>query len=203
MQQEEKAADEKAGDAEEDDEKKPPARQNAVLRRYFRQQYIAFAGDGVYLNRTFMERYVDRQIDHLLEQTERRLTELERNADLGCETWRDWAEAPGDRRSREAFKRALKDLEDAADSLGDKLAGIFRGMSYKAVVPPLPHEGAPEAVRDTLKGLKAETLEVRTAVTEYLFEPSHTVKLETLSGDDILARLYRLKKTAEGLRKSL
>ena len=190
-------------EAEDEEDKKPPSRQNMLLRGYFRRQYESFAGDGVSMNRTFTERYVDRQIDHLLEQTEQRLAEMNRYVRQTCSDWQLLLEAPDDDSQRRTLKRTLEGLEDVADRLGDRLGPIFWGLNTKGELPPIPDPDDKGAAAALLGILKEEARAATESVEKYLFKPSHIVSVESLRGDDILVRLYRVEKLAGGFRKKM
>jgi hypothetical protein len=190
----------------EDEEKEsaPASRQNAILRAYYRSQYLNLRSERYDLNETFMENYVDRQIDAFLADIEGRLeglkywmAEAERNHEaLLCSE--DAAEKNEPRRRLAA---ALKEVDNIAGGLKRRLENVFLRLDGKEKLPiEIAREGD---FREEMAFLRKQADIADRRIRDYLFRTTNTVPYVHLQGENMMIRLYWAEKTADGIRDRL
>jgi hypothetical protein len=192
----------------EEEETLPPARQNALLRQFFRRQYLRLRSDSTELNRSFLEAYVDRQIDHFLQYIERRLEQLRQSVRKSEEMRKQWSRENPDPaargRQKMLFERSLKELEDEAGALHGMLAMVLSSLdtkqSLRRQIDPLSRASF----------FEKEMLYIETQVTaadrrirDYLFRATSTVAVESLSCDNMMVLLHKAKEMAKRIRREL
>jgi hypothetical protein len=191
----------------EEEEKEPPppaARQNTILRGYFRSQYMNLRSERYDLNETFMEKYVDRQIDVFLADIDSRLEELRDWLDRAEEAHATMLHSEDENQKQQARKRlerALKEVDKSAGGLKSKLLNVFLRLDSKE---DLPIEiGWKADFREEMVFLReqVETAEMR--IRDYLFRATNTVPYLDLKGENMMIRLYWAEKTADRIRDLL
>jgi len=192
---------------EEEDEDEPPppaARQNTILRAYFRRQYLNLRSERYDLNETFMEKYVDRQIDVFLADIDSRLKELKYWLDQAEEAHQNMLTAEDENQKKGARKqlaKALKEVDNSAGGLKNKLLNIFLRLDSKERLPIQIDSKTDHREEMAFLREQVDTAEIR--IRDYLFRATNTVPYLDLKGENMMIRLYWAEKTADGIRDLL
>lgn len=188
----------------EDEEEPPPSRQNMILRAFFRQQYIGLRTERYDVNETFMEKYVDRQIDAFLEDVESRLEKLNNYLAQAVEAHAMLLDSEDSVVRKEASARyatALKRIDDSAGGLKGKLLHIFPRIDSKERLPiEIDSTGG---YQDEMRFLTEQVEEAENRIRDYLFRTTNTVPYQNLRRQNMMIRLYWAEKTADGIKDSL
>ncbi len=179
----------------------PAARQNAILRAYFREQYLNLRTERYDLNETFMERYVDRQIDSFLEDIDSRLKALRYSLEEVERAYNELSRATNSGTKREDLTRLatlLKEIDNNAGGLRGKLLNVFIQLDGKENLP-IKITSADD-YRKEMKFLREQVDEAEKRIREYLFQNRSTVPYQDLKRENMIIRLYWAEKTAEGIR---
>lgn len=176
----------------------PPARQNPILREHFEERYPRFGDDRI--NRPFLERYVDDQIDHFLEVMESDLAQMRQafeeadRARLRCLA----GENPEDRR---AFRDSLRELERRAGDLRGRLRFILRGIDDRKSFSPPKQEGP--LFEAAFEFLREHVEKAENGIRDYFFGTNPTVRYEDLQDENLLIHLYWIDRAAAHIRERL
>jgi len=190
-----------AEEEDEEDESPPPgARQNDILRAYFRNQYVSLRTERYDLNESFMERYIDRQIDAFLEDVDSRLKGLNSSLDQAEKVYRKLAECADPDVERE-LAEDLEEVDDAAGGLRGRLANIFLQLDGKEKLPI--EINASDGFGEEMTFLKNQIHEAEKRIRDYLFQTTNTIPYQNLKGENMIIRLHWAEKTAEGIRDEL
>jgi hypothetical protein len=189
---------------DEDEEPILPARQNLLLRAYFRKQYLNMRTDRFDLNESFMERYVDRQIDHFVETLEELVERLKQRLRAAEEAHRDWSTPEDDGRARARgvrFAKALKEVGDTAGDIRGKLSHVFFQLDGKERLPiEIASQGSYE---EEMAYLRTQVEEAVARISDYMFDSTYTVPYENLKKKNMIIRLYWAEETADRIRERL
>jgi len=188
-------------DEEEVEEPVPPARQNFLLRAYFRKQYLQMRTDRFDLNESFMERYIDRQIDHFVEVLEELVERLKGRLELAEAEHTNWSGSRDTRNGHVRFSRALKELGDTAGDIRGKLSHVFFQLDSKERLPI--EIAAQSSYQNEMSYLRTQVEEAVSRIRAYMFDSTYTVPVQNLKKENMLIRLYWAEKTADGIRDQL
>lgn len=180
------------------------ARQNPLLREYFQEQYRFFnTTPGVEPNRRFREEYIDRRIDHFLEEIEEKLEIIHQLYDRASQH-RSNALGRGIPEQEktlaiQGLETTLDELKGKTDSLRDQLALVFRGLDHKRDLEEAEQVGDPAApLYGTEMAFIGDQLDkADTRIREYLFLSLNTVRWDHLQDQNMLVNLYWAQKMAE------
>ena len=181
-----------------------PARQNAILRAYFRKQYMSLRVERYEFNQTFMEKYVDRQIDTFLDDVDARLKQLVEDLTLAEREHEAWLldTDPETTRAEEwRLENALDEVADTAGGLKSKLSRVFVQLDGKERLPI--EVQAQDGYQEEMSYLRDQVSEAERRICDYLFRTTNTVPYQNLKGENMLIRLFWAEKTAEEIRKQL
>lgn len=202
---------------ETDPEEAPthPARQNQILRDYFLRQYLdakrvrpllpsQSPPPSEKLPDPFVDRYVDKRIDHFIEELRRSMSQIEEE----LEAVRRAGSALAEDRSSESLLRRLKDsLDPLADHLGDlhkTLSIILVELKSKADFEPQVGKGPQNpGFAKEIEYISQQYSQAAREISDYFFEPSFTVSVNQMKGENMLIRLNWAQKMAKELRKAL
>jgi hypothetical protein len=190
--------------SQEEKEPPPAARQNIILRSHFRSQYMHLRAERYDLNETFMEKYVDRQIDTFLSDIDARLKQLNywlKQAELAYAKWSDPNQAADEQQERARLNKALREVDKAAGGLKGKLDNIFLRLNGKEK-PPVeiqPEDGFDQE----MTFLREQVNEAEKRIRDYLFRTTNVIPYESIRGENMIIRLYWTEKTANGIRDVL
>lgn len=195
-------------EVDEEKEKLPAARQNALLRQFFKRQYLRLRRKSHDLNTFFLDAYVDRQIDRFLQDIQRKLEELHRSLRHSAEMREQWSrESPGPAargRQRSLFERALKELEDRTGDLHGMLALVLPSLKSKQALPRSMDPCSPaNFYEEEMRFIEAQVTEADLRIRDYLFDATNTVRVENLRCDNMMIRLHRAKEMAKQIRREL
>ena len=197
-------------DARAQEEDLPPARQNQILREYFRRQYsgIEFNEKWPEANDFFVERYIDRRIDVFLQQVREKLSNLKSRFAQVQEIRERTLSAPATGRdavlNRKEWRRQLKELRDVANALRETLAFIFTDLDSKGGFKPKIEDRAVKTGFDgEMNFMEEQIKKAEQRIVDYLFVPRNTVNLQDLQDENMLIHLYRVKELADEIRDKL
>jgi len=194
----------------------PIARQNELLRTHFREMLhprtrtppneLQIASDD-----EFVERFVDRQIDNYLKEIDKQLNRLNSNLTAG-ENLRDRVLvlrgiSLTQGLQEEAFvrfNRALKEVQDSADSLKDQLKFAFRGLGSKAELEHVVgHSSKVNFYQEELRFLRQQSKLAEEGIRDYLFRSVSTVEVRDLREENMVVCLSLVEQMAREVRRSL
>lgn len=102
------------------------------------------------------------------------------------------------------MKGTIKELAEHAHNLRTMLAFVLIDLKGNSEFKP---EIKPEAVGNgfekEIEFLREQVQKTDEHIRNYFFSPNHTVSLDELKGENMLAFLYRLREMAEKLHKQL
>lgn len=182
------------------------ARQNPVLRNFFREEYLSFHPTlGPEL---FLEHYIDRRIDHFLDDSERDLLQLKKAFD-DCRETRDLVQRQGSGRERvrgeEQLAARLERISKKAGQLKKKLSLVFpASLHYKSdfEFPPLRRPEVPLLDRELgAIGGRIQLLEEH--LRNYLFRNTPVVSVGDLAEHDILVLLFEIRQICHSAEAAL
>jgi hypothetical protein len=184
----------------------PVARQNVILRQYFRQRYFSFydSDSPLSANERFVESFVDSQIDDFIAKTDRRLRELNESYEVASKLRSRLASDPEtmDPVALRAYVTVLRRVGKLADNLRDDLAFIFLGLDRKGSLPQsIRSDAQKDFCEDELLYIGEQIDVAEKRIRNYLFEPDLIVDLESLRGENMLIRLYWVEQMTKEIRK--
>lgn len=183
---------------EEKDPPPPPARHNPILREHFEERYPRFGDDRV--NKPFLERYVDQQIDHFLEVMESDLSQMRQAFEEAEGARLRWlaGEDPEDRKS---LRDSLREVERRAGDLRGRLRHILRGIDDRKNFSPPKQEGP--LFEGTFEFLREHVDKAEDGIRDYFFRANPTVRYEDLQDENLLVHLYWIDRAAAHIRNGL
>ena len=128
---------------EEEEEEISPARQNPILRAHFRRQFAnmrSFNRSGRARTDPFLEDYVDRQIDHYLEELHEKLSHLNNQfaqVKQAQETILQASSAEAGRQARVHWRNSLKGVQDRSGDVWNTLRYVLTVLEDKGDLKPL------------------------------------------------------------------
>ena len=202
------------GKPSEDQEVRHPARQNAILREYFQEQYLEMKRFGP--NATprrqrelppdaFMERFIDKRIDHFVQELGKRMKSIQEGLESIRQTGIEMKKSPSqEAQQRNLLKKQLGPLANDLGSLHKTLAILLIELKSKADLEEKVGSG-PENVGfwKEIEYISSHYAQAAEQIADYFFKPSFTVSIDRLQGGNLLMQLHRAKKMARDLRKHL
>ncbi len=191
----------------QEEEDPPAARQNPILRAYFRRQLEnirSFGASGRGRRDPFLEDYIDRQIDHYLSELREKLVDLNNHfgqVEQAQETILQGSSEQVIAQARVQWRKALKEVQDEAGDAWNMLRYVLTVLEDKGDLKPVePQEPGSLYEREThFIGEQIGKAEKR--IIEYLFEVESVIQLEDLKGENMLIHLYRAREMAKKIRK--
>ncbi len=204
-----------AQDQQQDVEEPPAARQNALLRSHFGEMSPPRStwrlGYKPPANDEFAESFIDRQIDDYLAKVEEQLVRLETNLAV-AEKLRERiltlrTDSAAKQQYEEAlvgFERTLKEIQNSADSLKNKLEYAFAGLAGKRKLEhTIDSTSRENFYAEELRFLRRQTEQADERIRNYLFRSVNTVDVKDLQEETMLVCLYQVEKMAKEIRKNL
>ncbi len=172
-----------------------PGRQNDLLRKYFREQYMTLHGG----NRReespfFVESFIDQRIDAFLDEIEKKIAEI-RSLEAEIDTLREGNRSGPAPDSRKALKR----LEDRLEDVRRALSPVFLELDAKSRFKPDLHPA--DGLDAEFEFLHERIDEAEAGIRAYLFSAGTTVSVATLRHGDILVALFEAGRMAKALSR--
>ena len=188
-------------------EANPPARQNTILRAYFRKQFAnmrSFHNTPGWRNDPFAENFVDRQIDHFLSQLHEKLSLLRSHFSQveASRTALLTVTSPQEQRSaRLQWETSLRKVERYSGDVWNLLRYILTNLEDRDHFKPRFSAADMESVfRRQVEFMGEEIVEAERKIQHYFFESGRTVQVEDLRGENMLIHLYHVKQMAKKLK---
>lgn len=200
-------------DGANDTVKPVSARQNPILREFFRKRYLGLMHDPFgrggprVPNPYFVERHVDSQIDRFLEDVDHRLVRIESQIrtidDLRRILYGERSNSSHDAgEARKNWREQLKAFREDADDLRKLLKSIFVDLKDSDRFEPRLSSAAhpEERFLPEIRFLKKEVESASREIRDYLFLTTHTVTVENLQGENMLIHLFHIREMAGRIR---
>ncbi len=194
----------------------PIARQNALLRTHFREMLHPRTRTPpnelqIASNDEFVERFIDRQIDNYLKEIDKQLNRLNSNLTVAEEVrdrvllLRNICSTEGlQKEAFVRFDRALKEVQDSADSLKDQLQFAFNGLGRKTELEHVVDKrGKEDFYQEELRFLRQQSKLAEEGIRDYLFRSVSTVEVRELREENMVVCLSLVEKMAREVRRSL
>lgn len=109
-----------------------------------------------------------------------------------------------DKAARARFKTAVKELAERAHNLRTMLVFVLIDLKGNTDFKPgIKSEEAASGFEKEIEFLREQVQKADEGIRNYFFSPNHTVSLDELKGENMLAFLYRIREMAEELYKQL
>jgi len=196
-----------AGKSSEDQSKEktlPAARQNTLLRDFFRALYPRYQREPPVDE--FVENFVDSQIDALLKEIQEKLDDLNQSCDMAMKLRERWLNAPAQEKNpaRIALVATLRRLADRSDDLADRLSSLFVGLKRdKKIDFVRSANDNSDGFRREFAFLQLQVDEATRLVDDYFFRSTNTVKVADLGSENMLVRLDWAEFMAKDLAKRI
>ena len=185
----------------------PPARQNTILRAYFRKQFTnmrSFRNSPNWRNDPFIEDFVDRQIDHFLSQLQEKLSLLRSHfsqVESSREALLEVTSLQEEHSARLQWERSLREVEKNSGDVWNMVRYIFTGLEDRDRFKPRISSHDKELVfRRQVEFMGEEIVEAEREIQYYFFESGRTVQVEDLKGENLLIHLYHVRQLAKKLK---
>lgn len=201
--------------SDEEDEFRHPARQNPILREYFREQYLDMKQFGPYGSSrrqprelpsdTFMDRFIDKRIDHFIQDLEKRMEAIQEEIESVRQSGLALKQASArNAQLRRALKKQLGSLSDDLGSLHKTLAILLVKLKSKADFEQEVDAGPENAgFCKEIEYISGQYSQAAKQIADYFLKPSFTVSMHQLQGENLLIQLHRANKMARELEKFL
>lgn len=183
------------------------ARQNPILRDYFRTRIVEMRGVSAWPKERFIDHFVDLHIDNYVLDLLEKLDLLKANSgrldQAGGELQRTNS-SDGLASPRMRYVRALEEIETAAEEARKMLGRVFTKLaSREAFEPQITADGRQSAYENERQYLSDQIQKAERKITQYLFGSTNVVQLQDLQGETMLIHLYRIEEMAKKLKQIL
>ncbi|MDA2923526.1 hypothetical protein MYX65_02530, partial [Acidobacteria bacterium AH-259-L09] len=171
------------GAQDREEEKLPPARQNPLLREHFRGRLdeIGLFKEERRLNDAFMERFIDRQIDHYLSQLRQKLDLLKTHfaeVERAGKAMREATCAEKIQEARVRYRDALEEVQDQAGSLRSLLGYVLAELKSKNdFKPQIDKRAKDSAFEKETQFIGEQIAKAEERIHRYFFESNNTIRL--------------------------
>ena len=188
----------------------PSARQNPILREYFRRQAreLGIPSRGRFSrNSRFIEGMIDRRIDHFMEKLQEKIrllksniAEVQRLNSLLVST-----KSPTEIETlHQPWHTALDGLEDEAKDLRNMLSYLFPQLRNRnKFKPQIDSDARKNGLTQEIRFLKSQVETAEKRITEYFLQAGTTIKLTDLKSENMLICLNRVRLMARELKQAL
>ena len=190
-------------------ESAPAARQNPILRAYFRKQFAnmrSFRNMPSWRDDPFVEDFVDRQIDHFLSELREKLVLLRArfaHVEQGREAILEAASAEQVKPAQLRWKRSLRGVEKQAGDLWNMLRYVFTELKDRdGFKPRISRQDKESVFRKQMESMGQQINKAEKRIKQYFFEAESTVSLEDLKDENMLIHLYHVREMSKKLKGS-
>ena len=188
-------------------EQAPPARQNTILRAYFRKQFSnmrSFNNTPGWRNDPFVEDFVDRQIDHFISELHEKLSLLRAHFAQVQASRAALLEVTSPRQqgpARRHWEKSLKEVERYSRDVWNMLRYVFTDLEDRDNFKPRFGSHDMESIfRRHVEFMGEEIAEAERKIQHYFFESGRTIQAEDLKGENMLIHLYHVRQLAKKLK---
>ena len=185
-----------------------PARQNLILRQYFRARFSeAYISQNHLVSSPpiFIENLIDRQIDNYITELDKRLKDIKSQSaslEVAAKGLRFGEEGPNYLQSRKMWKESMGKIHDDARALHRMISYVLTGLENKDDVEiDIGLEAKKIGFKKERLYLQKEIVKAEQRIRDYFFKPKHTIHLEELKGENMLIQLYRVRKITQKLKE--
>ena len=185
-----------------------PARQNLILRQYFRARFSeAYISQNHLVSSPpiFIENLIDRQIDNYITELDKRLKDIKSQSaslEVAAKGLRFGKEGPNYLQSRKMWKESMGKIHDDARALHRMIGYVLTGLENKDDVEiNIGLEAKKIGFKKERLYLQKEIVKAEQRIRDYFFKPKHTIHLEELKGENMLIQLYRVRKITQKLKE--
>ena len=186
-----------------------PARQNPVLRQYFRKQFYetrVLPAHRLPSTSIFFKHIVDRQIDDYLRKLREKLDSMSlhfAHLEGAVQELRPGSTEQNRSQVRELWRKSLEQIHDDAGALRSMIGYVFTELknkdSFKAHIRPDAIDSGFEEERLYL-GEQISKAEHR--IRGYFFKSENTIQVEELKGENMLIHLHRVREMSKAMKKA-
>ncbi|MEE8161351.1 MAG: hypothetical protein V3T61_06915 [Acidobacteriota bacterium] len=186
-----------------------PARQNPILRQYFRKQFYE---TRVLHNRripstpTFVEHFVDRQIDYYLRKLREKLDSMSfhfAHLEGAVQGLRPGLTEQNRSQARELWRKSLEQIHDDSGALRSMISYVFTELknkdSGKAHIRP---DAIDSGFQEERVYLGEQISEAEHRIRGYFFKSKNTIQVEELKGENMLIHLHRVREVSKAMKKA-
>jgi hypothetical protein len=188
-------------------ENAPLARQNTILRAYFRKRFAtmrSFHNTPVSRNDPFAEDFVDRQIDHFLSELQEKLLLLRSHfssVQASRSALLEVISAEERQPARLRWENSLRQVERNSKDVWNMLRYVFTDLEDRDRFKPRFNFHDVESIfRRQTEFMGEEIAEAERKIKHYFFESGSTVQVEDLKGENMLIHLYHVRQLAKKLK---
>lgn len=185
-----------------------PARQNLILRKYFRTRFSeAYISQNHLVSSPpiFIENFIDRRIDNYITELDKRLNDIKSQSaslEVAAKRLRFGEEGPNYLQSRKMWKESMGKIHDDARALHRMISYVLTGLENKDDVEIGIGLGAKKiGFKKERLYLQKEIVKAEQRIRDYFFKSKHTIHLEELKGENMLIQLYRVRKITQKLKE--
>ena len=152
----------------------------------------------------FLEEYIDRQIDHFLEELTEKLAHLNNHfsqVEEAQESILQDSSAQAISQVRIRWRKSLKGVQDEAGDLWNMLRYVFMDLEDKGDLKPVEPQGSDSLYKKETQFIGEQLGKAEKRITEYFFRVESVIQLEDLKGENMLIHLYLAREMAKKLRK--
>jgi len=189
---------------------------NILLRHYFLERYFELHGDRTVFPATvppeerlgrrssdpMAERFVNIQVDQFLTELEQKLTAMKSTV-RELEAVRQDAvsdHATDDASTRARMRQLAEDMGNRAEDLFDMVALVVVDLRAKNDVRP-PSSSDAEFFGKEVGFLRKQVGKAEGRIKALFLQPTHTVDLEELRGDNVLTELKSIEEVSKDIKK--
>jgi len=185
-----------------------PARQNLILRQYFRTRFSEAYISQSHVTSSpsvFIENFIDRQIDNYITELDKRLNGIKfqsASLEVAAKELIFGEEGPNYLQFREMWKESMERIHDDAGVLHRMISYVFAGLKNKGDVEiDTGLEAKKIGFKKERLYLQKEIVKAEQRIRNYFFEPNHIIHLEELKGENMLIQLYRIRQITQKLKE--
>lgn len=185
-----------------------PARQNLILRQYFRTRFSeAYISQNHVVSSPpiFIENFVDRQIDNYVTELDKRLNGIKSQSDsleVAAKGLISGKEGPNYLQFRKMWKESMERIHDDAGVLHRMIGYVLTGLESKGDVKVnISLEAQKIGFKKERLYLQKEIVKAEQRIRDYFFEPKHIIHVEELKGENMLIQLYRVRQITQKLKE--
>ena len=186
-----------------------PARQNPILREYFRKQFYearVLHNRRIPSTPTFLEHFVDRQIDYYLRKLREKLDSMSLHfgqLEGAAQGLHIGSTEQSRSQARKLWRKSLEQIHDDSGALRSMIGYVFTELkskdSFKAQIRP---DAIDSGFAEDRLYLGEQISEAEHRIRGYFFKSEHTIQLEELKGENMLIHLHRVREMSKAMKKA-
>lgn len=162
---------------------------------------MSLGSEGLTPNTLFMEKFIDRQIDHFVEETESDLARLQQAGKKADRCRLLWSKPPDPREDLvQSCLEAFKEIDDAAGDVRSRIGPVLIGLDSREDLPAEFEEEGPTRALEQLDFLIEHLDKAVERVRAYFIRPTNTVSVGNLQKENMMIYLHWAEEVAGRLR---